>query len=370
MSKKVLAAVLVLANVMTLASCSQASNTDETTRRSRRDAEDAQEAEETEDEDKGARHSSAEDKVYHTIEKLGSALAGCDYDAVCELCSYEPYEIRSVMPVVYEVEEINYNSDFIKKKPGDMLRVRSVIAATTTYEIDESSFKSNLWAENCSVNVTFSHKDYNEILDKRDRFLGAADFNMLLSEVEDTVDLEMTLEFIKDEDSGRYLLANGRDLAEIYDYDLPELKFMTDIFDTVEDSWMTGPGWNSATETYTDTNTFEYVVSLTDEASQYVWQYKYRISRKTDEGWVPLYTSDTIVDRYPTGIDLVYTEQENFPTGHYIFFIYDMQSGSYYGWEYDVVNSAEVVQTDNAVTGSVAETEAPQETEEADEDEV
>ena len=370
MSKKVLAAVLVLANVMTLASCSQASNTDETTRRSRRDAEDAQEAEETEDEDKGARHSSAEDKVYHTIEKLGSALASCDYDAVCELCSYEPYEIRSVMPVVYEVEEINYNSDFIKKKPGDMLRVRSVIAATTTYEIDESSFKSNLWAENCSVNVTFSHKDYNEILDKRDRFLGAADFNMLLSEVEDTVDLEMTLEFIKDEDSGRYLLANGRDLAEIYDYDLPELKFMTDIFDTVEDSWMTGPGWNSATETYTDTNTFEFVVSLTDEASQYVWQYKYRISKKTDEGWVPLYTSDTIVDRYPTGIDLVYTEQENFPTGHYIFFIYDMQSGSYYGWEYDVVNSAEVVQTDNAVTGSVDETEAPQETEEADEDEV
>lgn len=364
MSKKVIAAILVLANVMTLASCSQPSNTDETTRRSRSNTEETEE-----EESKGNRHSAAEDKVYHSIEKLGSALASCDYDAVCELCSYTPYEIRSAMPVVEEVEEINYNSVFVKKSPDDMLRVKNVIAATTTYEIDESSFKSNLWAEKCTVTVTFSYKDFNSILDKRDRFLGAADFNMLLSEVEDTIDMDITLEFVKNEDNGRYLLANGRDLVEIYDYDLPELEFMSDLFDTIDDSYMTGPGWDSVTETFTDTNTFEFVINLTEEAGQYVWRYKYRVSRETEDGWDALYTSDSIVDRYPTGIDLTYTQEENFPTGHYIFFIYDMQSGAMYGWEYDVYNTAETPLTDNDITGSVTDTDVQEDTEETDGDE-
>ena len=118
-----------------------------------------------------------------------------------------------------------------------MLRVKNIIAATTTCEIDKSSFKSNLWAKECTVNVTFSYKDFSSVLDQRDKFLGAADFNMLLAEVEDTVDFDVTLEFTKDDD-GHYLLANGLDLVDVYDYDLPELEFMNNIFDTISDSYI------------------------------------------------------------------------------------------------------------------------------------
>ena len=364
MSKKVIAAVLILANQMTLASCSQASNTDETTGRSRKSTEEAAD-EEPEDDD--SNNKVAEDRIYHCIEKVATALAECDYDSYCELCTYTPYEVKSVMPIVEEVDEIDYSDTYIRKSPSEMLRVKNSIASTITYEIDKSSFKSNLWAKECTVDVTFSYKDFSSVLDQRDKFLGFADFNMLLAEVEDTVDLDLTLKFTK-EDDGQYLLANGRDLAGVYEYDLPELEFMDNLFDTVKDSYMTGPGWDPVTESYTDTNTFEFVVELDENASNYIWQYKYRVAEETSPDWTPLYTSDTIIDRYPTEIHLTYTQEENIPSGFYVFFIYDMQSGTIYGWEFDVYNTADLVQVDTVYTGTVTETEETAETE-APEDE-
>ena len=367
MKKKVIATVLILANLLTLASCSQASNSD--TPKSRKTAEafddDDEEAADDEEEKDNGSGKIAEERIYNCIDKLATTLAECDYDGFCELCTYTPYEVRSVMPVVYEVETTDYDDYYIQRQPSEMLRVKNAIAATTTYEIDKSSFKANLWAKECSVNVTFSYKDFSSVIDQRDKFLGAADFNMLLAEVEDTVDVELTLEFTK-EDDGHYLLANGRDIAEIYEYDIPTLEFMNNIFDTIEDSYMTGPGWDPVTETYTDTNTFEFVIELDENASNYVWQYKYRVAEETSPEWTPLFTSEKIVDRYPTEIHLTYTQEENIPTGFYVFFIYDMQSGTIYGWEFDVVNTAEAAPVDNTVIGTVTdpaettETEAPE----------
>ena len=50
-----------------------------------------------------------------------------------------------------------------------------------------------------------------------------------------------------------------------------------------------------------------------------------------------------------------------------VFFIYDMQSGTIYGWEFDVVNTAEAA-TVNTVIGTVTDVEETEETE-APEDE-
>ena len=84
MSKKVIAAVLILANLMTLASCSQAANSDETTAKSRKSAEAADE--EPEDDDDG-NNKIAEDRVYSCIDKITTALADCAYDGYCALCT-------------------------------------------------------------------------------------------------------------------------------------------------------------------------------------------------------------------------------------------------------------------------------------------
>ena len=361
MKKKVIATVLILANLMTLASCSQAAGSDSPKSRKTAEAfDDDEEEEEADDDDKGD-NKVAEDKIYNCIDKIAETIAECDYDGFSELCTYEPYEVRSVMPIVVEVEDVNYNDQYMRKNPSEMLRVKNAIAATTTYEIDKSSFKSNLWAKECTVDVTFSYKDFSSVLEQREKFLGFADFNMLLTEVEETVDLDMTLKFTKDDD-GHYLLANGRDFAEVYEYDLPELEFMDNVFDTISDSYMTGPGWDPVTETYTDTNTFEFVIELDEYASDYVWQYKYRVAEETSPEWTPLYTSEKIIDRYPTEIHLTYTQEENIPTGFYVFFIYDMQSGTIYGWEFNVINTAETASV-NTVIGTVTETEETAETE-------
>ena len=365
MKKKVIATVLILANLMTLASCSQASSGNAPKNSKTAEAFSDDDEEEAEDDDKND-NKIAEDKIYSSVDKIATALAECDYEGFCELCTYTPYEIRSVMPVVEEVDEIDYSDQYMRKSPSEQLRCKNAIAATTTYEIDKSSFKSNLWAKECTVKVTFSYKDFSSVLDQRDKFLGSADFNMLLAEVEDTVDMEVTLEFTK-EDDGNYLLANGLDLVDIYDYDLPDLEFMNNVFDTISDSYMTGPGWDPVTETYTDTNTFEFVIELDENASDYVWQYKYRVAEETSPEWTPLYTSEKIIDRYPTEIHLTYTQEENIPSGFYVFFIYDMQSGTIYGWEFDVVNTAEAANV-STVIGTVTDVEETEETE-APEDE-
>ena len=147
MKKKVIATVLILANLLTLASCSQASNSD--TPKSRKTAEafdDDEEAADDEEEKDNGSGKIAEERIYNCIDKLATTLAECDYDGFCELCTYTPYEVRSVMPVVYEVETTDYDDYYIQRQPSEMLRVKNAIAATTTYEIDKSSFKANLWA--------------------------------------------------------------------------------------------------------------------------------------------------------------------------------------------------------------------------------
>ena len=130
-------------------------------------------------------------------------------------------------------------------------------------------------------------------------------------------------------------------MSGIYDFDLPELEFMKNHFDMIEDSYMTGPGWDPYTESYYDTNTFEFVIELDYRAKNYIWQYIYRVSEETEPEWNHIYTSDTIVDRYPTEIHLTYTQEENFSTGFYCFIIYDCQSQRIYGWEFNVYNSKE-----------------------------
>jgi hypothetical protein len=54
-----------------------------------------------------------------------------------------------------------------------------MIAETITYKIDDDSFKGGFWGSKCSVDVTFSYKDYHEVVGMREEFLGPADFNTL-----------------------------------------------------------------------------------------------------------------------------------------------------------------------------------------------
>ena len=320
MRKRVTAAVLILVSIFLLAACTVTGSTDESG--------DAREEN---------NRSYSEEKIYGVIDKICVAIASCDGESLKQYCNVAPYGIINDMPVVMEFDENNYHVT------DNMLLVRNMIASTIEYEIDESSYKASIFDKKYTVDVTLSWKDYSKIIDKRDVFLGAADFNMLMAEEESRILKTYTLQFVKKDN--HYLLANPSVLAGIYDYDLPELEFMKNYFDMIEDSYMSGPGWDSYTECYYDTNTFEFDIVLDWRAPNYVWQYIYVVAKKNGSDWDTIYNSGTVMDKYPTKITLTYSQEENFEEGHYYFIIYDVQSENIYGWEYDVFNSKQTETT-------------------------
>ena len=341
MRKKVTAAILILANVISLASCTVPGRTEVT-------------EEETDAEEK--ERSNTEEKIYSNIEKITADIAGCDFEDLCKRCTTTPYEVLEVMPVIEEPD-----ADGNIHVSDNMLLIRNMIATTLTCKIDEESFKGSIIDKKYSVDVKFSFKDYERVSGLRDRFLGAADFNSLLLEEPCTVDKVLTLEFVKQD--RHYLLSNPEILTELYDYDLPELVFMKNCFDMIETSYMSGPGWDTNTESFFDTNTLEFHIVLDHQAREYIWQYVYAVSEETTPEWRHIYTSDIIVDKYPTEINLIYTQEENFSTGYYCFIIYDVQSEEIYGWEFSIYNTEEPLPTAATTTTSTAEeTEETEET--------
>lgn len=321
MHRKLTAAILIIANVLTLASCSLPKRED--------DAEQDPDAG-TEEDDR----SYTEEKIFGNIEKITEALADCNFEDLSSRCAVTPYEVLDVMPVI---DEEDGNTDY--KSADNMLIIRNAIAATITCDIDESTYKASILDKKYTVDVKFFCKDYMRIPGLRDRFLGAADFVTLLDETEGKNSTVLKLEFVKQD--RHFLLANPEVLVDLYKYDLPELEFMESHFDMIDNSFMTGDGWDTYVECYFDTNTFEFEIVLDPDAKDYIWQYVYAVSKETEPEWTHIYTSDIIVDKYPTKIELKYTQEENFSSGFYCFVIYDVRTEKVYGWEFYVYNTAE-----------------------------
>ena len=338
MKKKFIATILVLANVMTLASCTTPFDIIPT-----------QSTEETEDEedDDDDDPSDAKDGVFDSVDDIATALAKCDYNMFRRHCDgNNTGGIEKIMPV----DEDDDDDDKIDKD----LVVRNMIASTITYEIDEKSFKKGFLGSTCSVEVTFSYKDYYEVLEQKETFINPGDFNAMLEEVTDTIDNKITLQFKKHYND--YLLANPGDLKVLYDYEDTELNYMRSLFDMVDKIYMTGNGWDEEHDCYYDTNTFEIVLELNEQASEYIWQYVYRVSLEGDPKWTHLYTSDTVTDRYPTEIRITYSQEENFDDGFYCILFYNYYDDTIIGYEFDVYNTHDGT-PDTAETTITTETE-------------
>jgi len=312
MKKRLISTVLVIANIFALVSCSnfgtpEPSGSDDET------------------------HFSADtdDTVFEAVESISKALADCDYDAFQRCCSDTPELIKSYMPVVEESED-----DFEFEKDDNNRTVRNMIASTITYEIDEASCKTGFLGASAKIDVTFSYKDYYQVIDQKEKFLNPGDFNSLLAEVTDTIDNTITLKFKKH--YNEYLLVNSNDLFVLYDYKDTELEYLNSMFDMVEDIYMTGAGWDSETESYYATNTFEIVLVLNEQATEYVWQYVYRIVNETYPKWTEIYQSSTITERYPNEIRITYTQDELFEDGFYAILFYNYYDDTVIGYEFDV----------------------------------
>ena len=332
MNKKLISVILVLANVLSLAACSFFDRP----------------VTETADDDNDE-PSVAQEKVFDTIDKVAKALAECDYESLIDRCTKEPLEIKEAMPVV----EMTDPDDIDAEKPDNKLVIGNMIASTISYEIDEESFEKKALGSKCSVDVIFSYKDYHKVLDKRQKFLGTADFNTLLFEEDSRVDLTFTLEFQKYH--SRYLLVNADDLAKLYEYEDTELEYYRSLFDLVENIYLTGDKYDPEKECYTDTDTLEIVLEISEEGQDYVWQYAYRVANETTPKWTDLYNSGWITETGPKEIHVTYTHDEILETGYYCILFYNTYDGTVYGMEFDVFNTQSEASASEETSADISE---------------
>ena len=332
MKKKIIATLLILANVMSLASCASKPKTTSPFD----DDDDDEEVEETE------KASSIEEGVFNTVDKIAESLADCDYEEFKKYCSVEPETVGKAMPVIDESTEKATKEELVK----------SMIASTITYKIDTDSFNTSLWGKS-TVDVTFSYKDYHKVFDIKNEFINPGDFNTVLGDITDTVDFTLTLEFQKN--YNEFYLQNSDIFTVLYDYKDTQLKYIS-LFDMVDDIYLTGVGYDEETESYYATDTFEIVLVLNEQASKYVWQYRYRVSIETSPEWTHLYRSDKITEHNPTEIHVTYTADQIFEDGYYVILFYNYYDDLIIGMEFDVYkDTKEVVLAKTTVGTTEAE---------------
>lgn len=320
MKRKIIASVLIMSNLLVLASCmSQPKAT------SPFDDDDDDDA----DDKRDNAPSSIEEGVFDTIDEIAEALAECDYDSFKKYCEADADYIRDAMPIVDESTE----------KATKQELVENMIAATITYEIDKDSFQSTFLGAS-SIDVTFSYKDYRKASEMKEGFINPGDFNTVLGNVTDTVDFTLTLNFQKH--YNEFFLQNPEGLTVLYDYTDTELNYIS-IFDMVDDIYLTGADYDPETESYYATDTFEIVLVLNEEASKYVWQYKYRVSIETYPEWTHLYRSEKITEYNPTEIHVTYTADQIFEDGYYVILFYNYYDDMIIGMEFDVYKDTKEV---------------------------
>ena len=162
----------------------------------------------------------------------------------------------------------------------------------------------------------------------------------MLGNVTDTVDFTLTLNFQKH--YNEFFLQNPEGLTVLYDYTDTELNYIS-IFDMVDDIYLTGADYDPETESYYATDTFEIVLVLNEEASKYVWQYKYRVSIETYPEWTHLYRSEKITEYNPTEIHVTYTADQIFEDGYYVILFYNYYDDMIIGMEFDVYKDTKEV---------------------------
>lgn len=331
MKKRLIASILILANVFSLASCNLFGNTDETDN-SGIDIDDP--------------HYTTSEKVYKAVNLVSEALAACDYDAFASYCADKPSKMKDAMPSLDE--EALYDDDK-ENDPENELIIRHMIASTITSSIDVDSFEEKAKGNTCLIDVEFSYKDHNATLEKREKFVNTDDFKNLLNGVSDTVKVTVTMEFSLTK--GGIVLNNPDDLTVVYDYKNTDLEYMKSLFDMVDKIYMTGSNWDSLTDSYYDTDTFEIVLTIDEPGEWFVWNYRYRVAAETEPKWTDYYISEYITEVDPTEIHITYTADKPFEEGLYCILFYNSYDSTIVGYEFNVYST----KPDMTVTSETSE---------------
>ncbi len=153
----------------------------------------------------------------------------------------------------------------------DLKAVIDAIQDTFAYEIDEESIESSAKDGEGSIDVTFSFVDYEAVADDEANCEDVDTFLDALSSSKDVVETDVTLEFVKDEDA--WLLDNYEDVFdEYFSYQDFYIEFMPDFIEMVDYTyWYYTDSSDTYENYYFNAYQIEMDIFYTTEGYEYDW---------------------------------------------------------------------------------------------------
>ena len=149
----------------------------------------------------------------------------------------------------------------------DYTTVFSAIQSTFSYEIDEESVESSAKNKEGKIDATISLVDYESVMSNEDNLKDADTLAAAISDCEDTIDFDVTLEFVKDEDS--WLVENYEDIFDdFFAYQDAEFDFSANFIDLIDyTDWYCDDGFDY----YENVSMIEFDIWILSEGTSEDW---------------------------------------------------------------------------------------------------
>jgi len=268
----------------------------------------------------------------------GCALFDKDDDAVLEVAgdyaeAIKKFKAADILELVadpsFTEEDINDHIDTDPTLYGeDYEAICSAIAGTLDYTIDEESVESSKKDGKASVDITFTIADYAAAYDSVTADGGDLDAFLAAIEDADTQEIEITVDFVRDDDAWLVDDEDGENIQKVYAFYIDALDYSfapaisPDLIEEIE--W-----YYSDNDVYTDVYTIELDIIPVTEAQEIEWQFTYEYYRDGEL----IYTSDACTDQgywiesyYGTSYDSQAQLDENgyLVAGEYQCIVYDL----------------------------------------------
>ena len=276
-----------------------------------------------------------EKRVVSSVKDFAELVIDRKYDELEALSTEGDDDLKTMMLLSSDSSDLNEQA-------------RVVIMDTMTYDVDEESFDGGAMYRTNSIEVTFEYVDFEQL----DNSVFYADIDEFKEDVHNcsaTVKKTVTLEFTSDGDG--YLCNNLGDLTSVFQpiYNA-QFNFPGSLSSYIGDIYFVGPGYDEATNTYTDVSIIDCRLEIIGDGTLLAWNYGYSVSRNGEQ--IYAHSDDFVV--YPSVISGGYSavSHEGLPEGSYL------PDGEYEFVFYDE-NGNEFASATTTVTHTVEPTPTP-----------
>ena len=242
-----------------------------------------------------------QERVVSSVGSFADLVVKRKYDRLEELSTGGDEDLKTMMSLSSDSADLNE-------------KARVVIMDTMTYEIDEDSFDGGPAHHTNTIDVTFEYVDF-EKLENLDFYANIDEFKQDVERCSDKVKETVTLEFTSDDDD--YICKNLGDLTSVFQpiYNA-QFNFPESLTSYIGDVYFVGPGYDEATNTYSDVAQIACEVEIIGDGTLMEWNYGFSVSRDGEQ----FYEYDDNFSAYPSVLFCDYSIvcNEGMPEGTYL----------------------------------------------------